>query len=452
MIQPVFQHFKLFIESHQLFTVNNRLLVGVSGGIDSVVLCHLLNSCGYRFEIAHVNFQLRGQESVRDEVFVRDLAAALKVACHVKKTDTLNYALLNQLSVQVAARNLRYDWFNELVGESAFGAAPLDFIVTAHQANDNAETILMNIFRGTGFAGLRGILPLRQNIRRPLLFARREQILAFAAEAGIKWVEDSSNAEEKYSRNFLRHNILPQIQQQYPAIVGTLNESAIHARASELFLQNALSATLKKLVLINGHQQQLPVLRLQQLPGAAAVLFAWLQPFGFSPPQIAGVLALCQGQTGHYIDSASHRLLRNRNWLLLTPIEERAAGILVLETEAGEIKFGSETLQWQTFPNTNQPIAEDLSIAQVDAAGVKFPLILRPWKAGDYFYPLGMTKKKKIARFLIDIKLSRTAKEKVWVIETNQKIIWVVGYRIDNRFKITGNTKTILKMQVKTDL
>ena len=249
--------------------MQHRLLVAVSGGLDSVVLCHLLFRCGFRFEIAHVNFHLRENESDRDEKFVVALARELSVTIHTTEFDTAAYATTEKISIQVAARDLRYVWFNKLLAERQNSAQPLHFILTAHHANDNAETILMNIFRGTGLTGLRGILPKRDKVMRPLLFAQRSELLAFANAEKINWVEDGSNASAKYARNYIRNTIIPQVEQQYPALVSSLNIAAYHARETELFLEKAMLSCLNKLVTVKGQEQQVPCRVLLQycMPG-----------------------------------------------------------------------------------------------------------------------------------------------------------------------------------------
>lgn len=433
-----------------LFSMEHRLLVAVSGGLDSVVLCHLLHRCGFQFEMAHVNFQLRENESDRDENFVAALARELSVTVHLTQFDTSAYATEEKTSIQVAARDLRYAWFNKLLAERQNSAQPLHYILTAHHANDNAETILMNIFRGTGLIGLRGILPKRDKVIRPLLFAQRSELLAFAKAEKINWVEDSSNTSDKYARNYIRNTIIPQVEQQYPALVSSLNIAAFHARETELFLEKAMLSCLNKLVTVKGQEQQIPVERWRQMPGAAAILYAWLKPFGFSAAQLPDAISLAGSQTGHYIDSEAFRLLRNRKWLVVTPKEEKSSAILVLEKDSGTLGFSGGQLTWETIPYLSQPIPTDQHMAWLDAAKITYPLLLRPWKTGDYFYPLGMAKKKKIARFLIDIKLARTAKDQVWVLESDRKIIWVIGHRMDDRFKIKPATKNILALRFTT--
>lgn len=437
--------FKQFIEEHSLFMKHDRLLVGVSGGIDSVVLCHLLHTAGYNFEMAHVNFLLRGKESFRDEDFCKQLARDFGAPISIARYDTRDYAQEKKLSIQVAARELRYGFFNQTIKERKGSDLEINYLLTAHHADDNAETVLMNLFRGTGLSGLRGILPSRENIRRPLLFASRNDIAEYAEKNQLKWVEDSSNAESKYARNFLRNNIIPALQEQYSTVVENINDSARHLHDVEKFYMAAMKKQMEKLVLKKEAEEQVPILKWKQLPGKAAILYEWLHPYGFSSGQMADLEALADSQTGQYIDSPTHRLLRNRNWLVLTPLPGGASGIILLEGDEGSIHFREGKLQWKLQDYAGEPISENSQDGWLDAADIRFPLLMRPWKAGDYFYPLGMRKKKKLARFFIDNKLSRTQKEKTWVIESSGRIIWVLAQRIDDRFRISTSTKKILK-------
>lgn len=453
-MHPLNRAFAHFVNQEKLFTRSQRLLVAVSGGLDSVVLCHLLKAGGFDFEIAHMNFQLRGDESERDAGFVRELANQMGLPFHITSRDTMAFAEGNKCSVQVAARQLRYQWFDELIRASVDTAKPLACLLTAHHANDNAETVLLNLFRGTGLQGMRGILPVREKIRRPLLFATREHLLDFAVQEKIMWVEDSSNISEKYARNFVRLSVIPLVQQQYPSLVGTLNDTAYHFRQVQSFYDHSMATVLRKLIVRKGDEQMVPIGRLRQLPGTEAILFSWLNPFGFSSEQIRGCLALLDSQTGHYIEgsgsgqeSISFRLLKDRKWLVLSPQESQDNGILLLEKEQGQLGLAGGRLEWETIPYAGQPIPADRNTAFLDAADIVYPLLLRKWKQGDYFYPMGMRKKKKIARFFIDARISRIEKVRIRILESGRKIIWVVGQRIDDRFKITPGTKTVLVMR-----
>ena len=435
--------FKAFVTKENLFQPKDHLLLAVSGGVDSVVLCELCHRAGYSFSIAHCNFQLRGEESVRDENFVRGLAARYGVRIHVKHFETEAYAGQHKLSIQVAARNLRYQWFRELLSQFQ-----IQKLLTAHHANDNIETILMNFFKGTGITGLRGMLPKQGDIVRPLLFAIKETIKQFAEENKLNWVEDSSNAQDKYTRNFIRHQLMPVITGMYPQAESNLISNIQRFREVELLYRQTIEKHLKKLVEQKGAELHIPILKLKSTNAAATILYEILHPLNFTPKQSEEALQLTESETGKYVASSTHRIFKNRNWLIIAPNDTTVAENIIIEEGQTSVQFAVGSLNFKYEPPTSnfQPPTSN-NIALLDAADIKYPLILRKWKPGDYFYPLGMRKKKKLARFFIDNKLSSTDKETTWVLEMDQKIIWIVGQRIDDRFKITPNTKSMLQIE-----
>ncbi len=436
-----------YISQENLFTPKDHLLVAVSGGVDSVVLCNLLYKAGYSFAIAHCNFQLRGDESGRDETFVRELAKKYNTPLYIKKFDTQTYAAQHKVSIQVAARELRYSWFKEVLqNELTAGANEKKYLVTAHHLDDNVETLLMNFFKGTGIAGLHGILPKKENIARPLLFLRKENIRKYALEENINWVEDSSNALDKYSRNYFRQQIIPLVENIFPEAFKNIADNINRFRDIETLYNDAIQRQKKKLLLPHGNEWQIPALKLQNTPAGKTVLYDILQSFNFTSAQTNDVWNLLQSESGKYVCSNSHRVLRNRSWLVISPLVSEEAQTILIEKPDKEIPYKKGII---TFSHTNNiSIKTCGDIAQLDASLITFPLLLRKWKQGDYFYPLGMKKKKKLSRFLIDQKISLTDKEKVWVLEMNKKIIWVIGMRIDDRFKITEKTKEVLEVRV----
>jgi tRNA(Ile)-lysidine synthase len=411
------------------------LLITVSGGIDSVVLCELCSRLGFQFRIAHCNFQLRGSESDRDEVFVRELAKKYEVEFFVRKFETLRYAEEKKLSVQLAARELRYDWFNSIPGS--------DYILTAHHADDNIETLLMNFFKGTGIGGLHGILPKKGRLVRPLLFACREDIRVFAEEMGLTYVEDSSNASDKYSRNYLRHQVIPAIEKLYPNLKENLRNNIRRFSEAELLYRQAVEAQKKKLLQKKGEELHIPVLKLQKQASIQTLLYEIVKEFGFSPAQATEALHLLDSESGKYIASSTHRIIRNRSWLIISPLNDLLSGHIPIQESDKRIGWNSGQIHIEKIP-VKQPLSLSRETAQLDADRIVFPLLLRKWKKGDYFYPLGMKKKKKLSRFFIDQKLSITEREDTWVIEMDKKIIWVVGWRIDDRFKITDATREMI--------
>lgn len=455
--------FKQYVKDHDLFHQKDKLLLAVSGGVDSVVLCELCKQAGYDFVIAHCNFQLRGAESERDEKFVKELAKKCNAELLVKRFDTEKYAADNKLSIQVAARELRYQWFGELIGnrQQAIGNRQQDqpgnsagtdcqlpvanYLLTAHHANDNIETMLMNFFKGTGINGLKAILPKQGKIVRPLLFAGKEDIISFAKEHKLEFVEDSSNASDKYTRNYFRNKLIPGIKEIFPQVEDNLAKNLQRFREAEQLYQQAIDQHKKKLLEQKGNEIHIPVLKLLKARPLHSIVYEIIKDYGFTAHQTDDCIALLKSETGKYVQSPSHRIIRNRAWVIISPNETTEASNVLIEKE-GDIDFTEGKLEIKKLQTSNLKLQNSHQTAQLCAEKINFPIFLRKWKQGDYFYPLGMNKKKKLSRFFIDQKLSLTQKEKTWVIEMNKKIIWVVGMRIDDRFKISDTAKEILQI------
>jgi tRNA(Ile)-lysidine synthase len=430
---------------NHLFASPGQLLLTVSGGVDSVVLCELCHRAGLVFQIAHVNFGLRGAESEDDEQFVRQLAAKYKVPVHVEKIDAKSYAAERKLSIQVAARESRYAWFEKLLNDE------LRYIVTAHHADDNIETVVMNFFRGTGIAGLRGMLPVTGHVVRPLLPFTRNEILEFAKENDLPWREDSSNLSDKYSRNKFRHTIIPLLKEIYPEVEQNLLANARRFTDIENLYHQAVELHKKKLVEHKGNEVHIPVLKLLKSSPSNTIVYEIIKDYGFTPHQSEEVMRLLSGGQGKLVQSATHRIIRNRNWLIISPNAGVESGHLLIEENEEQIEFESGTIEIKQVARDKVNISNSPAMAFLDASEIEYPLLLRKWKAGDYFYPFGLRKKKKISRFLIDQKISPTEKENVWVIESGKRVCWVVGRRIDDRFKIEDSTKTVLVLKVKNN-
>jgi tRNA(Ile)-lysidine synthase len=457
------QSFQAFIKKENLFQQSDKLLLAVSGGVDSVVLCELCKQVSYKFSIAHCNFQLREEESERDELFVKHLAEGYQVYFFVKKFDTEKYALKNRIGIQEAARKLRYDWFNEIVsgqlsivnGKSSMTDDSLindsiadnpNFILTAHHANDHVETLLMNFFKGTGIQGLRGILPKQEKIVHPLLFATKQQIKTFAKENNLSFVEDSSNMLDKYTRNFFRHHVIPSVEKVFPKVEENLINNLRRFKEIEILYYQSIFHHKKKLLEQKGEEIHIPVLKLLKTEPLSTVIYEIIKEFNFTSNQTDEVIGLLKSETGKYIQSSSHKIIKNRNWLIISPNNTVVAENILIEEDDKTIAFANGKLKIAILSSINHQLSTKNTIATLDADEIKFPLLLRKWKQGDYFYPLGMRKKKKLSRFFIDQKMSLTEKENAWVIEANKKIIWIIGKRIDDRFKIIPKTKMILKI------
>ncbi|HEY6502920.1 MAG TPA: tRNA lysidine(34) synthetase TilS [Chitinophagaceae bacterium] len=459
------------IRQQNLFFPKDKLLLAVSGGIDSVVLCELCKQSGYDFIILHCNFQLRGEESERDEKFVKELGKKYGVEVLVKKFDTANYAVEKKISIQEAARDMRYGWFWNIWRERLFVSDETEsetkseisvpgwhvpskgvFIVTAHHADDNAETMVMNFFRGTGLHGLTGIPAVGPSdiigyIRRPLLCFSKEELVSFARENKLEFVEDSSNQSSKYTRNLFRNEIIPAIAKVYPQVKENLQDNINRFKEIEKLYKLSVGEIKRKLCKQKENETHIPV---KQLMGYnnRALIYEIIAGYGFSEKQVDEVLKLAESESGRYIESPanSYRIIKHRHWFIISPVLPILADNIIIEETTKTIEFGAGILRVER--TGNQKPVTDNNIAYIEMKEIQFPLLLRKWKAGDYFYPLGMKKKKKLARFFIDQKLSKTDKEKVWVIEMNKKITWVVGHRIDDRFKITEKTMDILKISI----
>lgn len=437
--------FKEYIATHHLFQPTDKLLLAVSGGIDSVVLCELCWQAGYDFAVAHCNFQLRGGESDRDEAFVKSLGEKYKVEVVVKKFDTGNIAAKEKKSIETTARELRYTWFNWLINSHT--SLQLKYILTAHHANDNIETAVMHFFRGTGIAGIRGILPKQGNLVRPLLFAERKELELFANEQMLPFVTDSTNLENDYTRNFFRNKILPLVTEVFPAAANNVLHNIKRFAETEQLYQQAIELHKKKLLVKKGNEIHIPVLKLLKTQPLETVLYEIIKPYNFSSQQVNEAIALLSSNTGKYIQSPTHRIIKNRSWMIITPIATEAAHTMLIEAENEKIIFEAGELKIKRTSAAEHSMKQSPLYAQLDANDIEFPLLLRKWKQGDYFYPLGMPKKKKLSRFIIDKKLSMPEKENVWVVEMNKKIMWVVGMRIDNRFKITQQSHQVLILE-----
>lgn len=444
------KNFKEYIKKERLFQPKDKLLLAVSGGVDSVVLCELCHQANIPFTIAHCNFQLRGAESERDEQFVVNLAKKYQAELFLNRFNTEKYAAETKLSIQVAARELRYNWFNEVIDSESFTGnidnKKIGKILTAHHADDNVETLLMNFFKGTGIAGMRGILPGQGRLVRPLLFAGKAELAAFAIANNLTFVEDSSNVSDKYTRNYFRNQLIPNIQQVFPKVTENLRGNLERFREIDMVYSEAMLQYKKRLLVHKGGEVHIPVLKLKSIAPLATVVYEIIKDFNFTAHQVNDVIGLIESDSGKYINSSTHRIFKNRNWLIVNLLNNFVAKNILIEEKDGEVGFEAGKLQINKCQFTK--LNTSLSIAQLDFAKIKFPLLLRKWKQGDYFYPLGMQKQKKVSRFLIDQKLSLAQKEKVWVLEMDKKIIWVVGMRIDDRFKITPQTKEILEFRL----
>ncbi|WP_343669983.1 tRNA lysidine(34) synthetase TilS [Chitinophaga sp.] len=434
--------FKAYIVAEKLYRPGDKVLLAVSGGVDSVVMAHLYKQAGIDCAIAHCNFQLRGAESIRDETFVTALAHELGLPLYTTRFDTEAYASEKRVSIQVAARELRYAWLEETRQQQGY-----TFLATAHHMQDNVETVLMNFSKGTGIAGLHGILPRQQHLIRPLLFAQKEDLVALAAVNGWGFVEDSSNLTVKYTRNFFRHKVIPVIQETYPAAVPQMAASIDRFREAEQLYTEAVLKHKKRLLFEQGESFKVPVLKLQKATPLQTLAWEIFKDFGCSPAQLPQVIDLLQSEPGRLVETSTHRIIRDRVWLLITPLEAPEAPLIVIEKETAVVPVKGGTLKLKIRNSEGATIPTSPLMACLDMDTLQFPLLMRRWKQGDYFYPLGMRKKKKLSRFFIDQKLSLIQKENMWVLESAKRIVWIIGMRIDDRCKITPHTSNMLVLE-----
>lgn len=421
-----------------------HFLLAVSGGMDSVVLAHLCKASGYPFTIAHCNFRLRDAESDGDEEFVSGLARRLDVPFISNRFDTKSYAATHRMGIQEAARVLRYEWFDKLLS-GAEGPASFSMLLTAHHADDNIETLLMNFFKGTGIKGLQGIRSRSGRILRPLLFAFREEIVTYAGQNNLAFREDSSNLSNVYTRNYFRNELIPAVEKVFPQVRQNLHNNIRRFTDIGHIYGEWIEKEKKKILIPRGPEYHISIGRLGRSHALPTLLYEIMSDFGFGPGQVEEVMALMKAGSGKQVLSSTHRVLNNRGWLIIAPAGTTAAKHFLLGPDDHILTFGDHTL---TVEQVSSPgsISSDKNVAQLDARHIRYPLLLRQWKAGDYFYPLGMKKKKKLSRFLIDQKVSLIEKEDIWVLESDGKILWVVGHRIDERFRISERTGAMLRI------
>jgi len=418
------------------FLKEKKLLLAISGGIDSVVLTYLLKQLNYDISLAHCNFKLRDNESDEDEKFIKNFASEKNLKLYVTSFDTESFAKDNKLSIQVAARQLRYIWFHQLLQENN-----LDYILTAHHLDDNLETFLINFTRGTGLEGLTGIPVQNDKIVRPLLIFSREEIVEFASDNKIEWREDSSNALDKYLRNKLRHDVVPILKSLNPSFLNSFQDTLKHLEQAKSLTEDASVLVYKQVVTEKNGQKFFRLFDLKRLPNYDAYLFEWLQPFGFTAWK--DISNLTEAQSGKFILSDNYRLLKDRDFLILETIPEDNFLIYEIDADA-EISFPMK-LKTETISEFNEK-STDSSIIYVDKEKLKFPLVIRKWQEGDYFCPAGIDGKKKVSKYFKDEKLSLSEKENTWILLSENEIVWIVEKRQDRRFYIENTTTQVLKI------
>ena len=423
------------------FLKKGKLLVAISGGLDSVVLTHLCCKSGLNIALAHCNFNLRGDESDADEDFVLQLAENLDLEVFIESFDTMAYADEYKQSIQMAARELRYHWFQELSEQLNF-----DYILTAHHADDNLETFLINLSRGTGLDGLTGIPEINGNIVRPLLPFSRQDIEVYAKDKKLKWREDSSNVSTKYMRNKLRHDVIPILKSINPNLLQNFQTTLNNLNDTADIVEERVNAVLKRSIeSIDNTEIKFKISEFKKLNNPKAYLHEILKDYGFT--EWTDVVNLLDAQSGKQLFSPSHRLLKDRDFLILTEIKtEEPNQVISISEDDKKVEMPLGILCFETVDDITKTASH---LIYVDKTLVNFPLKLRKWEEGDYFYPLGMKGKKKLSKYLKDEKLSLFEKEHVWLLMSGNDIVWVLGKRPDERFKITEHTKQILRIELK---
>lgn len=431
--------FQNHLSENLSFLKEKKLLIAVSGGIDSMVLLELLRQLDYNITIAHCNFNLRGDESDGDEQFIREYASNNNIEIFVTNFDTEFFAIDNKLSIQIAARKLRYVWFNQLLEENN-----LDYLLTAHHLDDSIETFLINFTRGTGLEGLTGIPQENGSVIRPLLNFTRNEIESFAKENNILWREDSSNASDKYLRNKLRHDVIPVLKSLNPAFSDSFLQTILNLQQSQSLVNDAAILVYKQVVVEKEGQKHIDIDKLKQLPNYKAYLYQWLSPFGFTAWN--DICNLLDAQSGKQVLSTGYRLLKNRGVLILEPIRQIDEQVYEIQEQVTSIKEPL-TIRLQTVPEISTNYTKNTIFVNNNL--IKFPLFVRKWQEGDYFYPLGMKgQKKKVSKYFKDEKMSLSEKENTWLLCSENKVVWVIGKRADERFKADNTTNLILKIEV----
>jgi tRNA(Ile)-lysidine synthase len=430
--------FENHVSNHFPFLQGKKLLLAVSGGLDSMVLVHLFQQLNYEIVVMHCNFQLRGLESFEDQQFIQEYSNTNAIPFVFTQFDTEAFAADFKVSTQVAARELRYSWFYEQLAIQRG-----DFILTAHHADDNLETFLINLSRGTGLEGLIGIPAQNEKVIRPLLSFSRQQMEEYASVNKLKWREDSSNASDKYLRNKIRHHLVPLLKELNPNFMSSFEKAQAFLTESKELVDDAAIMVYQQVAREEGEDIHFDLVRLLQLPNYSSYLYQWLKEFGFTAWD--DIYELVTSQSGKQVVAPYFRLIKDRNSLILCPLQSQdAKQEFLIESLDSKVKFPLNLV----FSTVSKIGVASNSTIFVDQEKLGFPLTLRHWKEGDVFQPFGMEgKSKKVSKLFKDEKLSLIDKEKVWLLCSNNQVVWVVGIRQDERFKIDSNSKNLLKIE-----
>lgn len=433
--------FKQHLTSSFPFLEGKKILVAISGGVDSVVLTHLLQKLNYNISLAHCNFQLREKESDLDEQFIIKLGDKFNVDTFTIKLSTREYQDKNKLSTQLAARELRYNWFYEILEKQK-----IDYVATAHHSNDNLETFLINLTRGTGLEGLTGIPPINGKIIRPLLKFSREEILKYATLNNIEWREDVSNSETKYLRNKIRHNIVPLLKEINPNLINSFNNTSTFLKQSQQIIDDTVKQKSLEIISNDGEIIKFNIKKIKELSNPRAYLYHFLKKYGFT--EWNDVFNLIYAQTGKVLTTKSHTLLKDRDFLLLLPSDKfinTENQLVTINRNDSKVSYPINLL----FKNVQKTTSLDKNTIYVDKNSLNYPLTLRKWNDGDFFYPKGMLGKKKVSKYFKDEKLSLIEKQNIWILCSGKnEIIWILGKRQDRRFLPSDKTINMLQISI----
>jgi len=437
--------FKKYLRDKNLFSPEDKIILTVSGGVDSMVMLYLFQNMEYPFVVAHCNFHLRGDESDGDEKFVREYCDKNNLKLFVKHFDTRGYASENGISIEMAARNLRYEWFSQLLKENSF-----TWIATAHHQDDMIETMLINLSRGTGIRGLTGIAAKSGKIVRPMLFADRHQILQFSDKEKIYFRNDSSNDDIYFQRNRIRHVILPAFDKLNPLFRRNALRTAGILDDTEKIFKQKIEEEKKNIFEYDGQTIHIPIRSLEKLNPLSTYLFEFLRPYGFNSIQVDEICHSFYAEAGKCFYSSSHRLVKDRIDLILTGRGSSLSNRYYIEKDVtvinAPIPLGLEVLDMDSV----FILSRSSNVVDIDLNLLNFPLILKRWEGGEYFRPLGMSGFKKLSDFFTDEKMSIPEKEETWILYSGKNIVWIIGKRVDDRYKITKQTKTVLRITINT--
>lgn len=437
------QRFKKYCQENELFQTDDSLLLTVSGGIDSVAMVHFFLSTNIKIGIAHCNFKLRGEDADLDEQFVKELASKLKIPFYSISFNTKEYALEKGISIQMAARDLRYDWFEKVRKEKKY-----DYIATAHHKNDVAETMLINLTKGTGIAGLHGILSKKDKIIRPLLGFTREEIMSFVEDKQIPFREDLSNSDIKYTRNKMRHQVISELEKINSNVINTLYQESQYFLELEQILYQKIDEEKKNCFRREGDTIKINLNQLLKLNPLRTYLYFFIKEYGFNNSDVKDIIHGLKDHSGKTYSSPTHLMIKDRDYLILREHQKDEQNEFFIKSIQDFQGLPFHVIVDMIDIDADFKIDRSSNIAYLDDEKISFPLTVRRWKNGDTFRPIGLKGNKKLSDFFVDNKLSLIEKEAVWILEHQEQIAWIMGHRIDDRFKVDALTKKVMSIRI----